>query len=369
MTRSYSTLLACLALTVGCANKGAENSENPDAGAYDEYHTETGDSANGDTGAGDDVATKPTGPRPQARGSTSTRQGARKTGKRLTLTAKKPAVSTADKPRITRKLKSEFAVEGVYPTTAAVGSHIEIFGSGFPEDGKLKVYVGNKALTIVEATADRIVAEVMQPSTGVVEVGKGAGKLARRGRAKTQGSFTAVAADAAFGQPRTRVGHGLLGRVFAVDEGATEVPDFNALGAPLALVAFDDLDIPAGEAAAGLAGRGSAFGIHLQGSLNIVEEGEYELCLAAGDGALLFLDQTPVVDNDGSGETREVCEVLFAPAGEYAIDLLYYQGADTEAGLTLSWAKDGGAKEPIPAEALFPPEELYDMVVAFDQGG
>ncbi|MCH9681059.1 MAG: IPT/TIG domain-containing protein [Deltaproteobacteria bacterium] len=365
MTRSTCSLLACLALSVGCANKNA-NSENPDAGQYDGYTSETGASDDGSVTDGGEAAT-PTGPRPKARASTSTRSGARKTGKSLRLVAKKPAVTTTDKPRPTRKLKAEFGVDGVYPTSAAVGSQIEIFGSGFPEDGKTKVFIGNKPVNVVEVTPDRIVAELTAPATGKVEVGLGTGRINKRGRAKTNGDFMVVAADGAFAQPRTRVGHGLLGQVFAVDEGATEVPDFNALGAPLALVAFDDLDIPAGEAA-GLVGRGNGFGIHFQGSLNIVEEGEYELCLSAGDGALLFLDQTPVIDNDGTGATREVCEVLFAPAGEYAIDLLYYQAGETEAGLTLSWAKDGGAKEPIPADALFPPESLYDIAVGFDQG-
>jgi len=290
-------------------------------------------------------------------------------GKALTLVAKKPPVSGGDKPRPRRELRADFAVDGVFPTAASVGSLIEIYGSGFPEDAAAtKVFIGGKRLKVIEVSPDRIVAEVSATSNGVIEVGKGTGRINRRGRAKSNGAFVATAADGAFGQPRTQVGHGLLGMVYDIDAGATEIPNFNEFGAPVALVAFDDLDIPAGEAPGGIAGRGQSFGIHFQGSLNIVDEGEYEICLAAGDGALLFLDQTPVIDNDGAGASREVCEVLFVEPGEYGVDLLYYQGADTDAGLTLTWAKDGGERVPIPAEALFPPETVYDIAISVDQG-
>jgi hypothetical protein len=352
MTRSYSALLACLALSVAACASKSKGSDNPDAGDHDGYQSEGGQ--------GD--GTNATGPRPKPRASTATRGGATKKGKSIALVSAKPPVSGGDKPRPTRPLKSEFAIEGVVPTTAAVGSLIEIYGSGFPtEAGATKVFVGGKQLKVVEAAADRIVAEVGATATGVVEVGLGTGRINRKNRAKTSVVFTATAADPAFAQARTQVGHGLVGEVYEVPAGATEVPNFGELGSPLALVAVDDLDIPAGEAPAGLAGRTQSFGIHFQGSLNVVEAGSYELCLTAGDGALFFLDQVPVLDVDGTGASREVCETLDIEPGEYKLDLLYYQGADTEAGLTLSWAKDGGAKAPIPSQAFFPPENLVEL--------
>jgi hypothetical protein len=362
MTRSYSALLACLALSVACASK-SKGSDNPDAGQYDDYYAENGASSGGGSGQ----AGTPTGPRPQARASTGTTAGAKKKGKAIALVAQKPPVSGDDKPRPTRQLRSDFAVDGVVPTTASVGSRIEIYGSGFPTDaGGAKVFVGGKPLKVIEAAADRIVAEVTAPSSGVVEVGLGTARVNRKGRAKSNVAFLGVPADGAFAQPRTRVGHGLVGTVYAVPADAQEVPDFGSLGAPLGLVAVDDLDIPAGQAPAGVAGRSQSFGIHFQGSLNIVARGSYQLCLAAGDGALFFLDEVPIIDVDGSGASREVCETLDIEAGEYKLDLLYYQGADTEAGLTLTWAKDGGAKSPIPSDALFPPENLYDIAAGIN---
>jgi len=349
MTRSYSALLACLALSVACASK-SKGSDNPDAGQYDGYS---------DGGASGETKT-PTGPRPKARASTATKAGTTKKGKSLALVSTKPPVS-GDKPRPTRTLKAEFAIDGVVPTTAAVGSLIEIHGSGFPtEAGGTKVFVGGKPLKVVEVAADRIVAEVTAASTGVVEVGLGTARINRRNRAKSTAIFTGIAADAAFAQPRTQVGHGLVGEVYEVPAGASEVPNFGELGSPVALVAVDDLDIAVGQIP-GVAGRNQNYGIHFQGSLNVMEQGSYELCLTAGDGALFFLDQVPVIDADGTGQSREVCETLEIEPGEYKVDLLYYQGADAEGGLTLSWAKDGGAKAPIPTDALFPPENLFEL--------
>jgi hypothetical protein len=359
MTRSYSALLACLALSVACASK-SKGSDNPDAGQGDP--SEKTDGADGS----DQTAT-PTGPRPKARATTATTAGPRKTGKSLALVAQKPPVTGGNKARPIRVARTEFAIDGVAPTTASVGSLVEIYGSGFPEDvAQNKVFVGGKQLKVVEAAADRIVAEVLTPSTGVLEVGIGTGRVNRRNRVKTNVAFTAVAADGAFAQPRTKVGHGLVGVVYEVPAGAKEVPDFGSLGPAVALMAVDDLDVPAGQAPAGVAGRSQSFGVHFQGSLNVVAKGSYELCLTAGDGGLFFLDEVPVLDVDGAGASREVCETLEIEPGEYKLDLLYYQGADTEAALTLSWAKDGGAKAPIPADALFPPENLVDIAAALN---
>ena len=191
----------------------------------------------------------------------------------------------------------------------------------------------------------------------------------RWGRPSTsRPSFIGTAADGAFGQPRTKVGHGLLGVVYEIDAGATEVPVVSEL-APKAYIAVDDLDIPSGEAPAGVAGLTQSYAIHFMGSLNVLEAGEYDLCLTAGDGAILYLDQTEVVNVDGSGAAREVCEALYIEPGEYGVDLVYYQGADTDAALTLTWAKDGGAKEAIPSDAFFPPEDIYGIAAGINQGG
>ncbi len=368
MTRSYSALLACLALSVACASK-SKGSDNPDAGKYDDYYSENG---SGGSDQGDGATREPTGPRPKARASTATTAGPKKQGKSLALIAQKPPVSGGDKPRPTptRPASADFVIDGVVPTNAAVGSTIEILGSGFPSElGRAKVFVGGKTFKVLETSPERIVAEVTSPGTGVVEVGLGTGRIGRKGRAKSNVVFSAVAADGAFNQPHTRAGHGLVGVVYAVPADASEVPNFGSLEAPVAMIAVDDLDIPAGDAPTGVAGRSKSFGIHFRGSLNVVEAGSYELCLTAGDGALFFLDQTPILDVDGAGASREVCQTLDIEPGEYQVDLLYYQGAaDTEAGLTLSWSKDGGAKAPIPSDAFFPPEgeALLDLAKSFN---
>lgn len=371
MIRSHTPLLACLALSVACASQSSKGSDNPDAGQYDAYYSEVdGGAAGGDAsgGDGDGETRTPTGPRPKARASTGTRSGARKTGKAMTLVAKKPPVESGEKTRPKREINNDFTVDGVFPTAASVGSHIEVFGS-FPEDGATaKVFSGGKRLNVVEASADRLVAEVATAGSGPIEVGVGTGRLNRRNRSKTNVRFIGTAADGAFGQPRTKIGHGLVGMVYEIDPGATEIPVVNDL-TPVAYVAVDDLDIPAGEAPAGVAGLTQSYAISFMGSLNILEEGEYEMCLNAGDGAIFFLDGTEIINADGSGAAREACEVLYVEPGEYQVNLVYYQGADTDAALTLSWAKDGGERQPIPAENFFPPDDTYGIAAGINQAG
>ena len=105
------------------------------------------------------------------------------------------------------------------------------------------------------------------------------------------------------------------------------------------------------------------FAIHFRGSLNVVEgqAGEYNLCLNSDDGSQLYLDETPVVDNDGIHAPREKCELVYLDAGEYQVDVLYFQGPRFQIALQWSWAKDGGAKTIVPADVLFRPRDRHSM--------
>jgi hypothetical protein len=183
------------------------------------------------------------------------------------------------------------------------------------------------------------------------------------GQVRSQTSFVPLASDAGFGKPRTNPGHGLIGQVYDLGGEVTEIPSFNDIGDPVAIIAVDDLSIPSYEFTGSLGGLNEWFGIHFRGSLNLTDGGEYEICLASGDGAHLYLDEHLIVNNDGVHATKEICEPVFAEAGEYQIDILYFQASAGELGLTLSWSKDGGPKEPIPSLHLFPPEGVSHLAM------
>ena len=160
---------------------------------------------------------------------------------------------------------------------------------------------------------------------------------------------------------RTNPAHGLVGNVYSIDGEVTELPAFDSLGDPVATIAVDNLNFESAEWKNKIGGKSEWFGVHLMGSLNVVEAGDYELCLTSDDGAQLYLDENPILDNDGVHEAKEVCEVLYVDAGEYDLQLLWFQAAQGPAALKLMWAKDGGEKVPIPLQAFFPPENQQAM--------
>lgn len=371
MMRQTLLTLAALSLLAGCKNNSAET-ENPDnAQATDDV------AANGDGTAPDD------GSGPRVRSSTTTtgtgdagttnKLGRGPRVKAAKLVAKQPPSGDDTHQPTARPTNTPEPVEivGFFPPTAGVGSSIEIYGSNFsPTSSKNQVRIGDKKMRVLEAYADRLVVRVGSDVSGPVEVVKGKGftKANRSEATTTAASFTAQAADDGFARKRTTAGHGLLGTVYDVGSAQTEIPAFGEIGDPVGYIAVDNLDIAPGQhAGINVGDRTLAdnYGVHFQGSLNIGEAGSYEFCLNAGDGALLYLDQQVIVDGDGAGDPRETCETLAVEPGEYVLDLLWYQNSGPM-GLQLTWAKDGGAKEAIPATAFFPPD-VSGLAAAIEQ--
>jgi len=374
MNRISIATLACLALAAGCSSKSSQQTDTPDAGAVAETPT-----TDGDAGAAD--ADAPAGERPKARMGSGTRSTTKRTGKHRSLVAKKPPVAAGGKTKAKRTAKARnpsdpVVVSGVVPTMLVSGGVFQVFGEGFDEDpAKNKVTINGKAQTVLEVADDHLVVQAgATPTTGAVRVRKGGGRMRSRGKSgsgtpTTANKVTVLGAGDGFATPATLPGQGLLGAVYDIGGASTEMPDFNSVGDPVGYVLMGNLDIATGGFSGfpvGGAELNENFGIHFQGSLNVVEGGDYELCLAAGDGAILFLNGAPFLDNDGAGETREVCDTVEIEPGEFDLQLLYFQN-EGDLSLQLTWAKDGGAKEAIPASAFFPPENLDGLAQALNQ--
>src|SRR5690606_39671505 len=88
------------------------------------------------------------------------------------------------------------------------------------------------------------------------------------------------------------------------------IRDFHVTGVQTcALPIFPNLDydeVDAAEGFPGLKNLAQNYALKFSGSINIVEEAEYELCLHSDDGSQLLLEDTVVVDNDGRSEERRV---------------------------------------------------------------
>lgn len=362
MHRSKLPVLASLTFLAAACSNNNQSTNNPEAGAYDDYYSETGAGSGASGGGGQ--ASQGDAPAPRAAAAATFRE--RRKGKPKELIAKKPPVKGGEKPKkpVASRDVEKAELDGVVPTAAKPGSLVEIYGAGLDRKG-LGVSIGGRpqkvrtvepGRLVVEYTGGKGVVALTQPSRGG-RAPRGAGGAVLD---KSTVAFENLGRDNPFGG-HTTAGHGLLGKVYPIESEVSEVPAFDSLGEPVATIMVDQLDIPSTEFTGKIAGKDEWFAIHFDGSLNVVEAGEYELCLAAGSGALLFLNEALIVDNDGRHETQEVCEAVYIEPGEYLLDLLYYQAEKPELGLTLSWAKDGGTKAPIPAEAFFPPEELASL--------
>lgn len=336
-------LAACGLLTTGCImstnnNGGSNNPNGTNDGGAD------GGSADGDGGSSgrpprDTVATRSGDPRTKAQ----------------VITANLPPKTDWDdgiaKPGTSTQ---PVEVSSFTPTTGGAGTAVEIFGANFGDDPtKVKVTVGGVEWTVTEIFADRIVVTVPDGAKdGNIKVAVGSKS------ATTDGEFTFLADDGGFG---TATGmNGLQGEVFNIGSQFTEMPDFGALGEPHAIIAVPNLDVPTRDFTSGFPGvDGNVveyFAIRFTGSLNITEEAEYNLCLNSDDGSKLLLEGTEVVNNDGTHATKEECSLVYLAAGEYQLEVQYFQGPRTEIALQFMWQQDGGDKVAVPESALFRPQ-------------
>jgi hypothetical protein len=361
MTRLTRLALVSLTVLAACASKNNASS-NPDAGNFDGYYSEVGGGGSGSGGSGGSGTVDPD-KRPKPQTVTATKGAPPRKGK--SIAARKPAVGGggAGKPR-PRPQPAGTALElaGYFPTNAPKGSVIEILGAGFIKD-KTTVTIGKQKQKVIEYGDGHMLVQVSDGASGPLVL-RNPGTRGAKGKlpvAKAVSPFHTVS----IGTPRTDATHGLVGNVYRIASPVTELPAADTLGEPFATFAVDNLDIPAGNFDGSFKGvdveAKEWFAVHFRGSLNITEAGSYQLCLNAGDGALLFLDQTPIIDNDGVHDTTEKCETLAVEPGEYQLDVMWFQAAAGELGLQLTWAKDGGAKAPVPRENLFPPEDVAAM--------
>ena len=370
MTRLSLSALVSLSLFTGCVNS-SPSTNNPDAGKYDDYYSEKGGGGSSGGSGGTDSG-DPNSPKPRAVSSTKGAPGR----KGRPLTAKKPPVpGGGTKPRPTVTPTEELVFEGFLPSNAPAGSVIEIFGSGFGKAGTTAVTIGGKRQKVLEVGDGHLVVQTSATADGVVGLVRGrAGAGIRGGKgkkpaaggpatAKSTAKYHSLPVEGGFGGPRTDVTHGLVAKVFDIGKEVTELPSGDFFGgAPLATFAMDTVDVPAGQMSAGFVNGDLKqwFALHVRGSLNVTEAGTYKICLNAGDGAQLYLDENKIVDNDGVHDTAQKCEELAIEPGEYSLDILYFQGTG-DRGLQLTWAKDGGEQTVIPKENLFPPEDARSL--------
>lgn len=365
MTRLSCFAIVSLSVLAACTVK-SNSTSNPDAGNYDGYYSEKDGGGSSNSGGSGDSAS--TGDQPKVRTVTSTKGAPGRKGK--SLAARKPPVTGGDKPPTrptnpTQPVGETLVFDGFFPTNAPAGSIIEIVGSGFGAKGQTSVIIAKKRQKVLEVGDGHMLVQLAGDLNGPVAITTAGARSKTRPKTQTVKSETPFH-TIALGSPRTDAAHGLIANVYKIAQPVTELPAADTLGEPIATFAVDNLDIPSTDFKGAFVGADGTevkewFAVHFRGSLNVTQAGTYDLCLNAGDGALLFLDQTPIVDNDGVHDTTEKCESMAIEPGEYQLDVMWFQATAGELGLQLTWAKDGGAKAPIPRANLFPPEDATSM--------
>ena len=95
-----------------------------------------------------------------------------------------------------------------------------------------------------------------------------------------------------------------------------------------------------------------AFGYNFSGHINVPETGIYTFWLEANDGAILYLNDKLIIDNDGGHRAQVLDSKIGLKKGWHPIKVDYCQSGLAKS-LVLEWEGPGVAKQIVPASALF----------------
>jgi hypothetical protein len=134
----------------------------------------------------------------------------------------------------------------------------------------------------------------------------------------------------------------ICGCVYDLPLETRRLPDFTAFP-PVEMLCTDHLAVslrngPPGFP--GVTGRYEWFGVDFVGTLAVSRPGLYRFRLASDDGAKLYVDDVPVLNNDGLHDVRTVWGAVQLEAGPHRIRVPYWDGPGPMA-LTLEVARPG----------------------------
>lgn len=98
--------------------------------------------------------------------------------------------------------------------------------------------------------------------------------------------------------------------------------------------------------------RGSFFAINYIGYIKIEQEGIYNFYVSSNDGSKLYVNEIPVVDNDGTHGDFEKRGKIHLKVGYHPLKLQYFDGGGSQA-LRVSFKGPGSARQIIPSDMLF----------------
>jgi PA14 domain len=150
-----------------------------------------------------------------------------------------------------------------------------------------------------------------------------------------------------FGGPRADGLNMLRGLVFFVPNGTSSLLATHALR-PVAALHATRLEISPRSWQNGFpgvaGGRNEWFQIDYEGEFVTSHDGAHRFELVSDDGARLFIDELPVIDNDGLHPPRSVQGIAALRPGRHSIRVGYFQGPRYEIALQVFVTPPHGAR-------------------------
>jgi len=148
---------------------------------------------------------------------------------------------------------------------------------------------------------------------------------------------------------------GLVGNVYKLAANTAFLPDYDLM-APVAKVLLGNLDVPNRNFASGFPGVASLdewFGIRFEGRLIVPDACFCEFELTSDDGAILYINERMVIDNDGLHAVVSKTGGVFLSKGSHQIRVDYFQGPRYHIALQLAWRSQLGSPYQIIEPNLF----------------
>ena len=150
----------------------------------------------------------------------------------------------------------------------------------------------------------------------------------------------------------------MVADVYRLHQGVATVAEIRRRK-PIKTVCLAQLDVTPRDFSEGFPGLDMTewFGLDIRFTVNVPEDGTWELMLLSDDGSLLTVDDVDVIHNDGIHAATPVMTTVKMAKGLRSFRVRYFQGPGTGLALMLGWKKPGAADfQYIPRRLLGRPE-------------
>jgi hypothetical protein len=153
---------------------------------------------------------------------------------------------------------------------------------------------------------------------------------------------------------------GLQGQIYHISKFAKQLPNFEKKK-PSGTIYTTSLNIPTQDFHLGFPGvtkRNEWFAIDYTGRFWIEKPGRYKFILTSDDGAMLYIDDKPIIDNDGIHPTATKDGTEELTLGVHRIRVSYFQGPGFQLALILQVEPPGESPRIFDTNEFKPPSSV-----------